>query len=253
MERSRADRILANWDSISRQAMPPGLPRRSAVTTGLPASTLSAAVVLVLAIAAAGIWLGLPRGEGQLGAEPSASPAEPSASPAEPSASPAEPSASPAEPSASPAEPSPSPAEPSPSAVEPSPSPAASWPSDAEAWGPLAVIPPQDGTDLARNEGTLRITDTCVYLESTGELWLLVWPADLTTWSAESRTITFENYDGRVVSVGDGDHVVIGGGGDSEAESGISGEEWVRRAEWVAEPAPSCSLDPRFSVGVVGE
>ena len=232
MERSRADRILANWDSISRQAMPPGLPRRSAVTTGLPASTLSAAVVLVLAIAAAGIWLGLPRGEGQLGAEPSASPAEPSASPAEPS---------------------PSPAEPSPSAVEPSPSPAASWPSDAEAWGPLAVIPPQDGTDLARNEGTLRITDTCVYLESTGELWLLVWPADLTTWSAESRTITFENYDGRVVSVGDGDHVVIGGGGDSEAESGISGEEWVRRAEWVAEPAPSCSLDPRFSVGVVGE
>jgi hypothetical protein len=120
-------------------------------------------------------------------------------------------------------------------------------------WGPLAVIPPQDGTDLARNEGTLRITDTCVYLESAGELTLLTWPADRTTWSGESRTITFENFDGSIVSVGDVEHVVLGGGGDSEAESGISGEEWVRRMEWVAPPAPSCSLDPRFGVGIVGD
>jgi len=121
------------------------------------------------------------------------------------------------------------------------------------AWGPLAVIPPQDGTDLARNEGTLRITDTCVYLESPGgELWLLFWPADRTRWSWDSRSITFENFDGSVVTVGDGDHVVLGGGGDSEAESGISADEWLRRMEWVEAPTSTCSLDRRFRVGVVG-
>jgi len=146
-----------------------------------------------------------------------------------------------------------SPAEPSPSPVEPSPSPAEPPPSGAEAWGPLAVIPPQDGTGLAGNEGTLRITDTCVYLESPGgELWLLFWPADRTRWSWDSRSITFENFDGSVVTVGDGDHVVLGGGGDSEAESGISADEWLRRMEWVEAPTSTCSLDRRFRVGVVG-
>ena len=132
---------------------------------------------------------------------------------------------------------------------------AAGAPSPDWTWGPLAVIPPQDGTDLARNEGTLRITDACVYLEDPGgDLWLLTWTADRTTWSEESRSITFENFaafDGTIVTVGDGDPVVLGGGGSSEAESGISGEEWVRRVDWVAPPAPSCSLDLRFHVGVV--
>jgi hypothetical protein len=135
--------------------------------------------------------------------------------------------------------------EPSATPVEPSASP-------VETWGPLAVIPPPDGTDLASNEGTLRITDACVYLEDPGgDLWLLVWPADRTTWSEESRSITFENFDGSVVTVVDGDRVGLGGGGSSEAESGISGEEWVRRIDWVAPPSSSCSLDLRFFVGGV--
>jgi hypothetical protein len=121
-----------------------------------------------------------------------------------------------------------------------------------EGWGPLAVIPPQDGTDLARNEGTLRITEACVYLEDPGgDLWLLTWPADRTTWSEESRSITFENFaafDGTIVTVGDGDPVVLGGGTGAEEKSG---EEWVRGVDWVAPPAPSCLLDRRFHVGVV--
>jgi hypothetical protein len=123
--------------------------------------------------------------------------------------------------------------------------------SSANAWGPLAVIPPQDGTDSARNEGTLRITDTCVYLERADGVELLFWPADRTTWDAPSRTITFENFDGRMVTVADGDEVVLGGGGDSEAESGVSDDAWVERMEWVAPPDPSCPLDPRFGVGAV--
>lgn len=123
--------------------------------------------------------------------------------------------------------------------------------SPVDAWGPLAVIPPQGGADTGRAEGTLRITDTCVFLESRGEVELLVWPADRTTWSGESRAITFENFDGSVATLGDGDHVVLGGGGDREAESGISGKEWVRRTDWVAPPDLSCPLDPRWGVGAV--
>lgn len=119
------------------------------------------------------------------------------------------------------------------------------------AWGPLAVIQPQDGTDMARAEGTLRITDTCVVLETSGEVMLLFWPADRTRWNGEKRTITFENLDGSVITVADGDHVVLGGGGDSSAEGGISGAEWVKRMEWVRPPASSCPLDPRFGVGGV--
>lgn len=121
----------------------------------------------------------------------------------------------------------------------------------ARVWGPLAVIPPQDGTDLVRNEGTLRITDTCVYLDRLGSIEVLFWPADRTAWNKELRAITFTNFDGTVVTVDDGDHVVLGGGGDSSAESGVSGEEWAKRMEWVARPAASCALDARFGVGGV--
>jgi hypothetical protein len=202
MERSRADRILGDWDRISRQASRPGLPARGAVTSALPARTITAAALLVTIVVATGLWFGLPQGPG---------PSAPTASP---------------------------------SPVEPSASPVA-------AWGPLAVIPPQDGADTARTEGTLRITDTCVVLEFRGEVTLLFWPADRTTWSPESQTITFANFDGSVVTVGDGDAVVLGGSGDSEAESGLSGEEWIGRMTWVAPPAPSCPLDTRWGVGAV--
>ena len=120
------------------------------------------------------------------------------------------------------------------------------------AWGPLAVIPPQDGADTGRSQGTLRVTDSCVLLaEAGGDEALLFWPADRTAWDAESETITFTNFDGSVVTVGDRDEVVLGGGGDSEAESGVSADEWVRTMEWVAPPAASCPLEHRWGVGAV--
>jgi len=118
-------------------------------------------------------------------------------------------------------------------------------------WGPLAVTAPQEGTDLARAQGTLIITNTCVYIESRGDRTLLFWPADRTTWNEEARTITFLNFDGTSATVTDADQVVLGGGGDSESESGISAEEWVERMIWVAAPDPSCSAERRFGVGVV--
>jgi len=121
-----------------------------------------------------------------------------------------------------------------------------------DAWGPLAVIPAQAGADTARTEGRLRITDTCVFLESGGTIQLLIWPVNRTMWDAQLRAITFMNFDGTIVTVSDGEHVVLGGGGDSTAESGVTGEEWVGRMKWVAPPAASCSLDSRWGVGAVG-
>jgi len=178
---------------------------------------VTAAVALVLAIAATGMWLGLPRGGAQPGAQPPASP-EPSASPVEASPSLGEASASP-----------------------------------LATWGPLAVVPSSNG-DQARTEGTLRITDTCVFVDLGGTPTLLLWGADRTAWSVESRTVTFDNFDGTVVTVADGDDVVLGGSGGgraSEAESGISNEGWVSRTEWVSPPAPSCPLDEWWGVGSV--
>lgn len=105
-----------------------------------------------------------------------------------------------------------------------------------------------------RAEGPLRITDTCVYLEAHGQVFLLFWHADQVTWNEGSRTITFENFpwndDGRIVTLRDGDEVVIGGSGGGD-EGGESGEEFVSRMEWVSPPASSCSLDLWWSVGGV--
>ena len=118
-------------------------------------------------------------------------------------------------------------------------------------WGPLAVVPPQDGADTARTEGTLRITDTCVFLDGPGGPSLLVWPADRTTWNAQTRAITFANFDGSTVSAGDGTPVVLGGSGDSNEEGGSTTEAWLARTPWVARPADSCPLDSRWWVGAL--
>jgi hypothetical protein len=120
--------------------------------------------------------------------------------------------------------------------------------------GPLAVLPAQGGMDTLAAEGPVRITDTCVYLEAHGVVYLLFWHAGQVTWNVDSRTITFENFplngDGKVVTVGDGDRVVVGGSGGGVAE-GESGDAFVSRMEWVAPPDPSCTLDPWWSVGAV--
>jgi hypothetical protein len=118
-------------------------------------------------------------------------------------------------------------------------------------WGPLAVVPPQDGADTARTEGTLRVTDSCVFLDQAGGPVLLVWPADRTSWNAEARTIAFSNVGGSTVSAGDGTPVVLGDSGDSNDESGTTTEAWMARTPWVARPADSCPLDPRWWVGAL--
>lgn len=196
MNDSRADRIIADWDRVSRQASPPALRPRTVVTTALAGPSIAGIAILVVAIAAAGVWLSLPRGDGSPGAGASAS--------------------------------------------------------ATQTWGPLAVVPPSRGFGEALAAGTLHITDTCVFLEEAGDdLALLVWPADRTTWNADERAVIFENVDGSTVWLRDGERVTFGGGGDSVAESGIPGEEWANRTEWISRPAASCPIDARWTVAEV--
>jgi hypothetical protein len=124
-------------------------------------------------------------------------------------------------------------------------------PSPLRTWGPLAVMPPQDGADTGRAEGTLLITDACVYLVFRAQRTLLFWPSDRTRWDEKARTITFFNFDETLVTASSGDKVVLGGGGDSSAESGVSGRDWASRMTWVAPPDASCSAEQRWGVGAL--
>ena len=131
-----------------------------------------------------------------------------------------------------------------PASLDPSPPPSV--------WGPLAVVPPQEGSDSARMQGTLQITESCVVLVTTGGPIILVWPAGRTAWDPDQRVVRFANVDGTVVSAGDGRPVVVGGSADSEEESGRSIEEWLSETPWVQPPARDCPLDTRWWVGALG-
>lgn len=130
--------------------------------------------------------------------------------------------------------------------------PAPTEPGGSRDWGRLAVVPPAQGSGDALNTGTLRITEACVVLETAGgETELLVWPADRTRWDPTAGAIGFTNADGTEVTLRDGELVSFGGGGDGTAESGVSGEEWVARVDWVARPDPSCPMEIRWWVNEV--
>lgn len=115
-------------------------------------------------------------------------------------------------------------------------------------WGPLAVGTWGTGAE-ALVSGTLRITDTCVYLEAAGSRdAIIVWNADRTTWLAEQQAIEYRSPDGATVVLADGDEVAFGGGGDSTAESGIDGDAWIAATTWVARPDRSCPIEVRWFV-----
>ena len=90
-----------------------------------------------------------------------------------------------------------------------------------------------------------------MFLVENGGPVLLVWPADRTTWDAESGTVTFANFDGGTASAGDGTRVVLGGGGDSNDEAGTTTEDWLAGMTWVAPPDATCPLDARWWVGAL--
>lgn len=116
-------------------------------------------------------------------------------------------------------------------------------------WGPLAIVPAEEGMDTALAQGTLRITETCVLLESTAGTTFVYWPADRAHWVPETRSIRFDNADGTVFTAEDGASVSVGGSGDGVAEGGPAGEDWIKSKTWVVPPDSSCPLDRRWGVG----
>ena len=116
--------------------------------------------------------------------------------------------------------------------------------------GPLAVMRTNFGME-ARNEGTLVVTDECVFLERDGERALLLWPADQTSWSAATNEIQFRRSDGDVVKKRDGQAVVLGGGAFAMTVDGPNGEKVPREVDWVAEPDAACVAEQRWLVADV--
>jgi hypothetical protein len=116
-------------------------------------------------------------------------------------------------------------------------------------WGPLSVVPGAGSGAEALIQGTLRITDDCVFLDERGDDVLLVWPADRTTWTPETGTISFDRTDGQAVPLRDGDEVTLAGGGSSVDEGGMEAADWVAALEWVSEPPLACVTDTRWVIG----
>jgi hypothetical protein len=123
-------------------------------------------------------------------------------------------------------------------------------------WGPLAVAACCVGGDFARNEGVLHISDRCVSLDaSSGQSILLLWGSDTTTWDPQANAIHLKGWDGQVVTLRDGQSIIVGGSGESftddpAASEGLPWQEWVERIDWVAEPDESCAAaDGYWGVG----
>lgn len=122
---------------------------------------------------------------------------------------------------------------------------------DGSAWGPLAVVPPPDGSDDALIAGTLEIGDRCVLLDERGEDVLLVWPSDRTVWNAVDRTIGSENTTGGSFEMTDGAAVSLGGGGESVDEGGRPADEFLSAIDWESAPDAACVADVRWFLGDV--
>lgn len=120
----------------------------------------------------------------------------------------------------------------------------------SEEWGPLAVFEASEGpVRTALIGGTLRLTENCAFLDTWTEDMLLVWPDYRTTWNADERTVTLEDFNRDRGTAGDGDEIRVGGGGSSVNEGGAPGDEWAEGVDWVSAPDESCPTDSRWFVG----
>lgn len=89
MDPSRPDRILEDWDAVTRETRrPPAPPRRVVTRSRLSGASLAGAGLVVVALEIAVVWLGRPGGNGGVGGIPSTSPSPSAAPVATPSADP---------------------------------------------------------------------------------------------------------------------------------------------------------------------
>ena len=120
--------------------------------------------------------------------------------------------------------------------------------SQESSWGPLAVldIDPDDVDAMqAGTEGTIRITDECVFLNQNGRDTLLLWDDNRVQWDADSSQITHRNLDGASLTISDGDQLLVGGGSASQdfPDSVVTA--------WASEPADACLTGGAWVVGEV--
>jgi len=103
--------------------------------------------------------------------------------------------------------------------------------------GPLALVEPDAGTEDARTEGVLEVTNECVRLHvPNGDLTLVIWVRGSVAWSETDRVILVTRRDGDESILRDGDRVVLGGSGGAMDALDSAGR-WARR------PAPGCAAD----------
>jgi hypothetical protein len=97
---------------------------------------------------------------------------------------------------------------------------------------------------------------SCVVVrDGNGDAWQLLWAEGRTTWNDQSRTLAFQNLDGEVIEVRDGDNVVLGGSGqifsDPLDPESVDWATWKQEIEWVAEPREECATRA-WAVGSLG-
>lgn len=131
-------------------------------------------------------------------------------------------------------------------------------------YGPMAVIDRDDEyRDESGTQGTLRISDTCVYLESDFADYpvLPVWRSSDVEWIAEPESVKVSapgalSEGVESLELRDGDFVSLGGSVAilaDDAERPPPDDSWIDELEWswAARPNPECQGDP-FIVGSVG-
>ena len=116
--------------------------------------------------------------------------------------------------------------------------------SQESSWGPLAVLDldPDADSMQAGAEGTIRITDECVFLNQNGRDALLLWDDNRVQWDAESSQITHRNHDGATLVISDGDQLLVGGGSASQEFDPVV-------TAWASEPAEACLTNGAWVVG----
>ena len=119
-------------------------------------------------------------------------------------------------------------------------------------WGPIAAVNVGESNMQleALLAGTIRITDSCVFVEdAVGDQIFLVWPSDRTRWDPSTRAVLLADTAGTIAALRDGQRVSLGGGGSSVGEGGLGGIGWAIGLDWASLPPDgTCDMDARWFV-----
>ena len=112
-------------------------------------------------------------------------------------------------------------------------------------WGPLAVRRGEGSPAEARIEGDLIVGSRCVFLDTGGDRFLLIWPEEKTAWDADAHEVIFGEPSSGRLRLGNGHHVAFSGGGWAlgDQDSPPPGEALLAPID------PSCSAGQGWFIG----